>query len=278
MFENRKLVIATKHKKESVISPLIEKALKVECFVPDNFDTDKFGTFSGEIERNNDALSTVRDKCLLAMKHSNCDLGIASEGSFGEHPTVFFANANEEFLIFIDQKNNLEIVVRELSLTTNFDGKRLESELDLIQFATKAQFPSHGLILKDTENNFFECQKDFENLQQIIESYHYYINKFGVCYVETDMRAMHNPTRMLVIEKATQKLIEKIKSYCPECQTPGFGVTSLVSGLRCEMCNMPTKSVLAYIYECEKCKYILEKKYPNNKTSEDPTFCDFCNP
>ena len=251
MFDNRKLVIATKHKKESVISPLIEKALNVECFVPNNFDTDTFGTFSGEIKRHKDALSTVKAKCLLAMERTNCSLGIASEGSFGAHPTVFFATANEEFLIFIDLKNNLEIVVRELSLSTNFDGKRLESEADLVQFASKIQFPSHGLILKDAENSCSECQKDFENLDQILESYQYFINNFGVCYVETDMRAMNNPTRMLVIENATQKLIDKIQSCCPICQTLGFGVTNLVSGLRCEWCNLPTKSTLACIYECK---------------------------
>ena len=39
-----------------------------------------------------------------------------------------------------------------------------------------------------------------------------------------------------------------------------------------------TKSTLACIYESKKCIYLLEKKYPNNKTFEDPTFCDFCNP
>ena len=278
MFENRKLVIATKHKKESVISPLIEQSLKVKCFVLDNFDSDTFGTFSGEVDRKDDALTTVRDKCLLAMKQSNCDLGMASEGSFGAHPTVFFATANEEILIFIDLKNNLEIVVRELSLLTNFGGQSLKSESELVQFATRFQFPGHGLILKNAENDFSECQKDFENMQQLIESYHYYSSKFGVCYVETDMRAMHNPTRMLVIEKATRKLIEKIQSCCPDCQTPGFGVKSMVTGLRCELCNMPTKSTLAHLYECEKCHYQLEKKYPNNKMVEDPTFCDFCNP
>ena len=278
MFENRNLVIATKHKKESVISPLIEQSLKVKCFVPDNFDSDIFGTFSGEIERKNDAFTTVRNKCLLAMKQSNCDLGIASEGSFGAHPTVFFATANEEVLIFIDLKNNLEIVVKEISFDTNFDSKKIDNEWDLKQFINKSKFPSHGIILKNEAENFIECKKDFENKEQIIECYHYFINKFGTCFAETDMRAMYNPTRMLVIEKATQKLIEKIKSCCPKCKTLGFDIKSVKPGLRCELCNFPTKSTLVHIYECEKCKYILEKQFPNNKKSEDPTYCDFCNP
>ena len=51
LFEGRKVVIATKHKKELVIAPLLEKNLGVTCFVPDDFDSDALGTFSGEIKR-----------------------------------------------------------------------------------------------------------------------------------------------------------------------------------------------------------------------------------
>jgi len=51
LFENRKLVIVTKHKKERVIAPLLEKHLGVVCFVSEGFDTNTLGTFCGEIER-----------------------------------------------------------------------------------------------------------------------------------------------------------------------------------------------------------------------------------
>lgn len=278
MFENRKLVIATKHKKEVVISPLIQAELKVKCFVPNQFDTDLLGTFSGEIERKHNALDTVRTKCLLAMDYANCDLGIASEGSFGAHPTVFIAAANEEILILIDKRNNLEIVVRELSLATNFDGKIIKSEADLINFATKSKFPSHGLILKNAEEQFSEVKKDIQNEAELLDSYHYFLEKYGSCYVETDMRAMNNPSRMKVIEKVTVQLIEKVKLCCPECQTPGFGINKVIAGLRCKLCNMPTKSTLVHVYECQKCHFTLEKKHPNNKIYENPTYCDFCNP
>lgn len=88
-FKGRRLLIATKHKKERVIAPILEKELGVNCFVTD-IDTDKFGTFTGEIERKEDAISTARNKCLLAMELENCDLVLASEGSFGAHPSLFF--------------------------------------------------------------------------------------------------------------------------------------------------------------------------------------------
>jgi hypothetical protein len=106
MFQDRKLIIATKHEKEKVIAPLLERALGVSCYVDENFDTDMLGTFTGEVERELDPIATARKKCLTAMELSNCDLGVASEGSFGPHPSMFFVNADDEFLIFIDKKNN----------------------------------------------------------------------------------------------------------------------------------------------------------------------------
>ena len=115
IFKGRKLLIATKHEKEKVIAPILEKELGVKCFVVKNFDTDKLGTFTGEIDRIDDPITTVRNKCIMAMELMNCDLAIASEGSFGAHPTIYFVPADDEFLIFIDKKNGLEIIAREIS-------------------------------------------------------------------------------------------------------------------------------------------------------------------
>jgi hypothetical protein len=89
---------------------------------------------------------------------------------------------------------------------------------------------------------------------------------------------MHNPTRMNVIAKATEKLLNKIKSNCPQCKTPGFGVTDIKSGLPCALCNFPTKSTLSFVYVCKKCAFEKEEKYPHGKLKEDAMYCDVCNP
>ena len=109
MFAVRKLLIATKHGKESVIQPLFEKELNVICHVNTTFDTDTLGTFSGEIERPLSVMETLRKKCLLAAEEEGFDLIVASEGSFGMHPTLFFAAADDECMLFLDIKNNIEI-------------------------------------------------------------------------------------------------------------------------------------------------------------------------
>jgi len=278
MHKGRNLVIATKHEKEKVIAPILEKELGVKCFTIPNLDTDQLGTFTGEVERKDDPITTARKKCLLAMELADCDMAIASEGSFGMHPSIFFVPADDEFLLFIDKKNDLEIIARELSTETNFNASEIKTKEELQSFAKNANFPSHGLILRKSKNDYSEIVKGISDFEQLINSFNYFCSNYGTPYIETDMRAMHNPMRLKVIEKATKKLAEKINTLCPECNTPGFAITDAKKGLKCELCNFPTKSVLSYIYECCKCSFKKEDKYPNNKFTEDPTYCDFCNP
>ena len=278
MFKGRKLLIATKHQKEKVIAPVLEKILGVDCFVVENLDTDILGTFTGEVERKDDPITTARKKCLMAMEFCNCDLAIASEGSFGPHPTLFFVPADDEMLLFIDRKNDLEIIVRELSTDTNFSGSEIKTKKQLVDFAEQIKFPSHGLIIRKAKDEFTEIVKGITDWEMLKKTFRHFISAYGTAYAETDMRAMYNPTRMSVIEKATNKLADKINSPCPQCNTPGFGITEAKQGLRCILCNFPTHSTLSYIYMCKKCSFRKQEMYPNKKTTEDPMYCDRCNP
>lgn len=278
MFQNRRLLIATKHQKEKVIAPILEKELGVICFVDENFDTDTLGTFTGEIERVLDPVSTAREKCLRAMKENNCDLGVASEGSFGPHPSLMFISADDEFLIFIDKLNNIEIIVRELSTSTNFNAIQIQSWRELTSFAQKCNFPEHGLILRKSKEENTAIYKGITDYETLKKTFDLLYSQYQSVFAETDMRASYNPTRMNVIKKASDKLVENIKSVCPECKMPGFGITSVNKGLKCSLCGSPTNSTLSYIYNCQHCEYTKEEMYPNQKTAEDPTFCDYCNP
>ncbi len=278
MFKGRNLLIASKHQKEKVIAPTLEKELGVECFVAHNFDTDTLGTFTGEIDRIADSVTTVRIKCLKAMELSSSDLAIASEGSFGPHPSNFYIHADEEILCFIDKKNDLEIIVQELSSETNYSGKQIENEHQLQAFATAVKFPSHGVILRKAIDDFSDMLKGITDWETLNNAFKYYISSYGMVYAETDMRALFNPTRMKVIENATKILVEKINSRCPNCGTPGFGITHAKRGLPCKLCGSSTRSTLSYLYSCLKCTFSKEEMFPNNKITEDPMYCDNCNP
>jgi hypothetical protein len=277
-FEGRSIVIATKHKKQHAIAPLLEKELGVICIVPEKLDTDVLGTFCGEIERTLSPIDAAKQKCMLAMELTGTDLAVASEGSFGAHPLLYFLPADDELLVLIDKKNGLEITVREVSTKTNYNAKEVSSEEDLLAFAQSALFPGHGLILKDKKEGYTAIAKGIVDAKELLETFRRFMKSYGSVYVETDMRAHMNPSRMEVIEETTKKLIAKIKTTCPSCQTPGFGIKDTTPGLPCENCKAPTKSTLYHVYACQKCNHTHEAYFPNGKQEEDPTYCDRCNP
>jgi hypothetical protein len=277
-FEGRTLVIATKHKKESVIAPLLEENLSVKCIVPKNIDTDIFGTFSNEIERPLSPVETARKKCFLAMEMTGEDLAVASEGSFGQHPSVIFQPADDEIVMLCDRKNKIEIIGRKLSTDTNFGGAEAKNLPQAIALAKQFDFNSHALILRAHEGGTMPIYKgvdSFTNFEAIVNSI---IAKHGSVWIETDMRAMHNPKRMQVIKLATENLLEKVSSLCPKCHMPGFWVTDVVPGLPCRACGFPTASTLKYHYSCTHCNHSIYKLNPKGKQNELPEFCNYCNP
>lgn len=278
LFLGRKLVVATKHEKEKIMSPLLESALGVEIVIPIDFDTDQFGTFSGEIERPVDPLEAARKKCSIACELYQCSLAIASEGSFGPHPTLHFLAGDDEIVLLIDLENNLEFKARSLSTKTNFNGALLTSWSEVKEFAQKVFFPSHGLILRNKRDGMEGLIKGVRTWNELERSVEKLISDFGQVFIETDMRAMHNPTRMEVIKDATKKLIENIYRTCPNCNTPGLEIVALKDGLPCSQCGLPTKSIMAYQYGCQKCNFTKEELYPKGKTMETPMYCDWCNP
>lgn len=278
LFSNRTVFIVTKHDKDKVIAPLFENELSLKCKTIRHIDTDVLGTFSGEVDRLLDPIATLREKCKLAQEMEGCELVVATEGSFGNHPSIFFASANDEFIMLKDFKNDIEIIERMLSLETNLQEACITTHDELEDFISKAKFPSHGIIIKAAKEDFVNMVKGITDYKILLENFNQLVTINGSCHLETDMRACFNPTRMEVIKQATEKLIQKIKSHCPQCDTPGFGVKEVIRGLPCKLCHSETKSIVAHLYGCQKCNHVYKKIYPNTKEFEDPMYCDYCNP
>jgi hypothetical protein len=266
------------HGKEAVIAPLLTEALGVEMIVPPSFNTDQFGTFSGETERTGTPLETALLKCKAAMQVTGCDLAIASEGSFGPHPFIGFVTANEELLVLLDEKNKITIAAKELSTATNFNGGLFTTWHQVQEFAISCQFPSHALLLKIAKDDYTFIQKGIHDWKELEQQVSEFLTTHQQVYVETDMRAMHNPSRQLVIAAATKKLIQKINQVCTHCGTPGFDVTEVISGLPCELCGTPTRTTKAFRYVCHVCSFEKTESFPHGKVTEDPMYCDICNP
>jgi hypothetical protein len=147
-----------------------------------------------------------------------------------------------------------------------------------LEFADSVNFPSHGLILRKLKNDNSNIIKGITDMAQLKEAFKELLDKSNSIYAETDMRALYNPSRMRVIAAAAQKLVVKINSLCPQCSTPGFGITDTKKGLACSLCGSATNSILSHTYVCQHCQCAKEELYPHKKTTEDPMYCNYCNP
>lgn len=174
-------------------------------------------------------------------------------------------------------KNNIEVTARELSTSTNFNGRQIQTQKELFEFAEQVDFPAHGLILKKSKDENTDIYKGITESEILQKSFNYFFSKYNSVYAETNIRAMYNPTRMSVIEQATQKLVQKLNQLALQCQTSIFGITDAKKGLECSLCSSPTNSTISYIYVCQQCKFTKEEMYPNKKITDDPTYCDYCN-
>jgi hypothetical protein len=276
-FAGRRLVIATQHRKEQVIAPALESALGVTTEVA-AIDTDQFGTFAGERPRTVDPLEAARLKCRAALEATGATLAVASEGSFIPHPAIGFVPADEEILLLMDAQHGWEIAVKRLSTETNFSGEWVTSTPALQRFAQRAGFPSHGLILRAEKDGLNPLHKGLVNAMELEALFASLHTTYGGAWVETDMRAHLNPTRMKVIAEAAAKLAEAALSPCPQCLRPGFVVVDAEEGLPCAWCGSPTHATLAHLLRCSGCSHEQRLLFPKGRTQADPQNCDNCNP
>ncbi|WP_414565830.1 MULTISPECIES: DUF6671 family protein [unclassified Anabaena] len=282
LFTNRIAVLATMHQKERAIAPILEADLGIQVIVLENFNTDVFGTFTREIQRPGTQIAAARLKAEKALELTDENLVIASEGSFAPHPSIPLISSNREIVIILDKKHNLEIIGEEFSLETNHNHIVVESVEQAFQFANKIGFPSHGLVVMFSESPQCSQQviKGIITEEQLVEAVQFVLENSptGKAHLETDMRAMYNPTRMNNIAKATEDLVRKINSLCPKCSTPGFAITKKIPGLPCAICHSPTLLTLSVIYQCQKCGFSQEKPFPHASQYADPGQCMYCNP
>lgn len=105
-----------------------------------------------------------------------------------------------------------------------------------------------------------------------------YRQKSHLLRLETDMRAMYNPTRMSNIGQLAQTLARRILSKCPKCHAPGFGETSYDGYLPCQLCSQETKLYKYKVLKCICCDYLIRYEREDKIKFSDPMYCDFCNP
>lgn len=277
-YSGLKASLLTQHGKESVIGPQLFDSNGLEVIHISDYDTDKLGTFTRDIPRYGSQLDAARKKARVGMELSSSMLGIASEGAFDNDPYTGMLPWNYELVILIDDRRNIEIV-GFFGGQAQSVSRQISSRDELNALLSEAQFTTHQLVIRPDDEYHPECRKGIKDIQSLKEAFEWAasLSNKGNVFVENDLRAHTNPTRMANILKATQDLSRKMNSLCPECESPGFWVTERKRGLPCSGCGAPTNLPVANIWSCVKCENKKEEMI-SNQMKADPSKCDYCNP
>lgn len=278
-YSGKKVLLASMHKKEIAVKPPFSELVGCEIIVSEKLDTDQFGTFSGEISRDLSAYETLRKKAVFAAEIYDLDYVISSEGSFGPHPGYPFINADTEMLLFYDRVRNLFITDYEISTDTNHSELEIAANSiytdEYFKWLEQIKFPSHGLIVKAGS---IIIQKGICSTNALENAISEGFRQHRQLILETDMRAMMNPSRMNVINTLAYKLAKRVASTCVQCGTPGFPNNIKSGHLYCGLCFQETKVPKFIDMKCLKCDYLEQKEINPEKQFADPQYCDYCNP
>ncbi|MGJ3231470.1 MAG: DUF6671 family protein [Oceanicaulis sp.] len=270
-FTGRTALVATMHGKEAALGPPLE-ALGFRLKTAETFDTDRFGTFSGEVKRAGDMLEAARAKAQAAFSRSDkqADWIVASEGAFGPSRAVPFLAEARELLLAWRPADGLEVVEQRISFETNFAAEDVPPGADPSDFLGRIGFPEHAVIVRAGEAILAKGVAGRAELDALITG--------RAVRLETDMRAHLNPTRMAEIARVAENLARRLASPCPACAAPGFGLARVERGLPCAACGTPTERVRLEIHACPACGHEAAHPRADGRTEAEPGDCPACNP
>lgn len=278
LYKGRHVSLLTQHGKELLIRELLQSALGCQLVHTNAFDTDQLGTFTKDINRMGSQLDAARKKALLGMELTQSTIGLASEGSFGADPFAGFMPWNSEIVLWVDQQLGIEVVGFAQGAAQSTQ-KQVKSLSELMLFANEAQFPSHHLVFRPDDEHHPLIIKGINDPGTLEHAFNRCLkeSQSGTVYVENDLRAFSNPTRQKMIVRATEDLVQKLLSHCPQCASPGYWLQKRNLGLPCGECGTATRQPISEIWKCLKCDYHEEKHLAGEKLA-DPARCDVCNP
>jgi len=150
---------------------------------------------------------------------------------------------------------------------------------ELRAIAERWDFPGHAVTLRPDGQSHALILKDLFDWPTLEDAFAKALAAAasGRVFVESDLRAHANPTRMQLIGAAATDLAIRLRSRCPECRAPGFGREKRLDGLPCRECGTPTTETLGERWRCVRCSHHEDRRVNHGKTG-DPAHCPFCNP
>jgi len=278
VYAGRRLALLTRHGKERVVAPVLADALGCRVEHVSDFDTDALGSFTREVARAGSQIETARRKARIGMTLAGLPHGLASEGAFGPDPVAGVVPWNVELVLFIDDERRLEVVGTAQGRAVH-EQRRVANWVEAEACARAAQFPSHHLVLRPQDAVDARIRKAIATWDDLERAFAWAQAQAadGRVFIESDLRAHANPTRMALIGRAAADLAARLATACPACGAPGFGPIEAVGGLPCAECGAPTREPRADLHGCVRCP-LREERPRDTPALADPARCDRCNP
>jgi hypothetical protein len=277
-YAGRGAALATKHDKLPLIAPALG-VIGLDVVVA-AVDTDRLGTFTGEIPRPGPPLETAVAKARLGMGATGTPLGLASEGSIGPHPASPLLVVDVEIVVLVD--DDRDVVVWAVATGTDVvaAAQAVEPGQDLTGLPDRFDLPEHAAIVRPNQGLPPPVLKGLRRLADIEAAVAACAaaSPDGRARVETDLRAHVCPSRRPVIRLAAERLAERLAARCPVCASPGWGPVDAVRGIPCAWCATPVDAVRAEIDGCPACGHRAERAVVARGVTADPGRCPRCNP
>ncbi|MCV2359811.1 hypothetical protein LNV08_12600 [Paucibacter sp. TC2R-5] len=267
-----RIALLTQHAKGPAMQGLAAR-LGHDLILAEGFDTDSLGTFTNERSRTGTQVEAALAKARLACELTGAEFGLGSEGSFGPDPHMGTAAWGVEVVVCFDAASGQHVHAAAQGPSTNYRQASVSSWPQASAFAEQIGFPGHGLIVGRPGEAWFD--KELGSMEALKTHAAPAFLQQGELWLETDMRAHRNPTRMAMIEAAAEALAARWLQGCPACAAPGFGPIRLIPGALCECCAYPTGAAKAQLLACAVCGH--EQAAPIRATVPAQR-CEMCNP
>jgi hypothetical protein len=274
-FDGTAAVVVTMHGKEQVIEPALA-ALGLHFLTAPSIDTDHYGTFTRDIDRTGGQCDALLAKAQAGLDLSpKADFSMASEGAFGPHPHIPFVPSGFEMVALLERNSGKAVIGRHLTTATNFMQVEARCWEDVETFAEAIDFPGHAIVVMASKDGPIVA-KGMTDRGELMSTCGSFLDTGGPVWLEADMRAHLNPTRMKAVAAAAADLIRRLQARCPVCAYPDW--TAVVrEGRPCAWCGGPTVEAWMEEYLCEACGHRAEHCIDPERKGE-PGHCNYCNP
>jgi hypothetical protein len=263
------------HGKAAVIEPALAKQ-GLRFVAPPPIDTDRFGTFTRDVARAGSQREALLAKAQAGLDHvPEADFAAASEGAFGPHPQMPFLPAGHEMVALLERSSGQAVIGRHLTSSTNFLQAQAASQAEVHAFADRVGFPEHALIVMADRAGPI-LAKGVTDAHLLATTCAAQCASGRPVWLEADMRAHFNPTRMAAIAAATDDLIRRLTARCPICAHPDW-VPQTTGGRPCKWCGGATIEPWIEAYSCDACGHSAERIVDPDRAGS-PAHCGDCNP